>query len=275
MTDQAFDANVVDRPLSKAQARALRRQDRAKCLPGSKPLEAKTANQSLYLNHLQAGRSVFAVGGAGTGKTYLPARIAARALIEGRVEKIIVCRVTVSKAKHALGFLPGKLEQKLAPWLVPVMDGLRAEASANTLELWQKEGKLEFVSFEHMRGRTFNDAFVLLDEGQNADLGDLALFLTRTGENSQVVVTGDMDQIDIHDSGLNKIIEIALEHEVPMEVVRFTSSDVVRSALAKAWVKALERNRNGQSAPKAISDVAFLDARRDSQHNAPLKLHAG
>jgi phosphate starvation-inducible PhoH-like protein len=265
LTNSPFEDHVSDRPLTKAQARAMRRQDRQGRQPGGKPLEAKTANQRTYLDHLFAGRSVFAVGGAGTGKTYLPARIAARRLVEGRVDKIIVCRVTVANPRHALGFLPGKLDQKLEPWLVPVMDGIKAEVSAATLDLWKKDGRFEIVSFEHMRGRTFSNAFVLFDEAQNATLPDLRLFLTRIGEEAQVVVTGDMDQIDIHDSGLNTVIGMALDHDVPMEVVQFTSDDVVRSAMAKAWVKAFEfHNRVDDGPPVDLTNVSFLAERRAS-----------
>lgn len=276
MTDTAFDDHVTDRPLTKAQARAVRRQERQGRQPGSKPLEAKTPTQRVYLDHLQAGRSVFAVGGAGTGKTYLAARIAARKMVEGKIEKIIICRVTVSQPKHALGFLPGRLEQKLEPWLVPVFDGIKAEVSGATLDNWRKEGKVEIASFEHMRGRTFSSAMVILDEGQNCSLLDLRMFLTRTGTDAQIVVTGDMDQIDVNDSGLNTVIGMALDYDVPMEVVQFSSEDVVRSAMAKAWVKAFERFKNREEgAPVGLTNVTFLDPNRISRDNASEKISAG
>ena len=237
-------------PLShKAQARQARRAAKTKQSSLSKPLVAKTPKQAEYLSLLDAGEDCFAVGGAGTGKTYIAARKAARALIEGRVEKIIIARVTVAKAKHALGFLPGKLEQKLAPWLIPVFDGLKAEVSGHTLDQWRTDGKVEIASFEHMRGRTFSNAFVLLDEAQNADRGDLRLFLTRIGEDSQVVVTGDLDQIDIHNSGLEEVIDLVERYGIPMQVVRFGSADVVRSAIARAFVQAFEADGLHRSHP--------------------------
>lgn len=228
---------------SKAAARAQRRDEHRKRQDARspKPLIAKTKRQGHYIEALRAGESCFAVGGAGTGKTYIAARIAARKLIEGQVDKIIVARVTVSKPKHALGFLPGKLDAKMRPWLQPVIDGLRAEVSAATLEQWQQEGKFEIASFEHMRGRTFDHALVLLDEAQNADWGDLRLFLTRTGEGSQVIVTGDLDQIDIPDSGLMRVLDMVERYNLPMHIIEFTSEDVVRSALAKAFVKAFSQ----------------------------------
>ncbi len=185
-------------------------------------------------------------------------------MIEGKIDKIVLCRVAVSKPKHAMGFLPGKIEDKLKPWLVPVIDGLRSVVSQNTLDDWKAKGMFEVVAFEHMRGRTFNNAIVIMDEAQNADFGDLRLFLTRAGQNSQIVVTGDMDQIDIHNSGLADVIDMVLHYDVPMEVVQFTSDDVVRSPLAKAFVIAFEKYTKAKELsvtkpPASEPPVAFLD----------------
>lgn len=276
MTDLLPEDMFEARPLNKAAARAQRRaasknqppterRQRPDEQPGAKPLEPKTAKQAEYIKYLQSGKSVAATGGAGTGKTYIAARVGARGLIEGRFDKIVLCRVAVSKPKHAMGFLPGKIEDKLKPWLVPVIDGLRAEVSAGTLEEWKNKGMFEVVAFEHMRGRTFTNAFVIMDEAQNADFGDLKLFLTRTGANSQIVMTGDMDQIDIPNSGLSEVIEMILDYDVPVEVVRFTSADVVRSPLAKAFVVAFEKHADKQKADRQAAHMAhrhdaFLDA---------------
>lgn len=247
----AFEEGAPSSPkLTKSQARALRRQKRQEAQLGwQKPLEAKTPTQKLYLKYLFAGSSVVAIGGAGTGKTYISARVAAKALLDGKVERIIICRATVSKPRHQLGFLPGVLEAKLKPWLTPVLDGIKAEVSGKVIDEWKAQGKLEFLSFEHMRGRTLADAFVLLDEAQNCDFGDLELFLTRAGENSQIVITGDIDQIDIPNSGLPQIVEmIENDLDIPMEIVKFTEDDVVRSPLAKAWVKAFNRYKRKNTA---------------------------
>lgn len=260
MSDPAFSPETFDRPSVKAENRQLRRQQKAKRQEtrtgGSKPLEPKTRTQAIYLSHLRAGRHVIAVGGAGTGKTYLPARIAARALIEGKVDKIVVARATVAKPKHQLGYLPGNLDAKLGPWLKPVIEGLRVEMSGQTFDKLKLEGRIEFASFEHMRGRTFDHCFILLDEAQNADFGDLKLFLTRIGEGSQVVVTGDLDQIDIHDSGLGEVCDLILDYDVPVEIVRFGPEDVVRSELAKHFVRAF-----GLHAQAAVADSGHADAR--------------
>jgi phosphate starvation-inducible PhoH-like protein len=238
---------------SKAEARATRRAERQQRRPTNtpKPLHAKNERQRILIEALRAGESAFAVGSAGTGKTYIPARIAARKLADGQVDKIIIARATVSKPKHALGFLPGKIDAKMRPWLQPVIDGLRAEVSAAQLEQWTQEGKFEIASFEHMRGRTFERAFVILDEAQNCDFGDLRLLLTRIGEHTQVVITGDLDQIDIPDSGLLPVLDMVERYHLPMHVIQFTETEVVRSAFAREFVKAFA---------KLTPKVANLDA---------------
>lgn len=235
------------RPSKAAKRQARRAEQAANKDPAPlrvdyKPLEAKTLRQKHYIQALKGEESVIAVGGAGTGKTYLPARVFAKKLIDGKTERIIIARVAVSKAKHALGFLPGKLEAKLAPWLVPVIEGMRAEIKAQAFEQLKEAGKIEFASFEHMRGRTFDGSCVLLDEAQNADYGDLKLVLTRWGEKTQYAVTGDMDQIDVFDSGLETILDIVEKYEVPIHIIEFTEEDVVRSAMAKAWVTAFKKH---------------------------------
>lgn len=242
--------------LTKAASRAQRRAERSTKKdpasgpkPNYKPLEAKTERQREYIRALKTGGSAIAVGGAGTGKTYIAARVFAKKLIEGKTDRIIIARVTTGKTKHALGFLPGKLDAKLAPWLVPVIEGLRAEMSASAFEQFKEAGKIEFASFEHMRGRTFKDCCVLLDEAQNADFGDLKLILTRWGEDAQYVVTGDMDQIDVHDSGLDTVIGIVDKYDVPIHVIEFSDEDVVRSPMAKAWVKAFSKHEGRDKKP--------------------------
>lgn len=243
-------------PTTKAAARAARRAERtAKQGPQAKPLQPKNPAQADYIDVLRAGDSVFAVGPAGTGKTYIPARIAAQRLIRGEIEKIIVTRVTVSSPRHAIGFLPGNIEAKMKPWLTPVIEGIRAEVSGQTLDKWKAEGRFEIVPFEYMRGRTFDGAVVILDEAQNACFADLELFVTRTGVGTQVVICGDPGQIDIPNSGLGHMLDLAEEFEI-MDVIEFTEDDVVRSALAKAWVKAIGayKRRQEQQADGRILD---------------------
>lgn len=245
---------------TKAEARHKRRAEK-KASSGPKPLEAKTPRQAQLISSLRSGRAAFAIGGAGTGKTYIPSRIAAQRLLAGDVEKIIVCRPTASDSRHAQGFLPGKLDAKLAPWLVPVIDGLRAEVSGAVLDQWKADGRFEIASFEHMRGRTFAGAFVILDEAQNCSFKDLRMFLTRIGEGAQTVVTGDIDQIDIHDSGLATIVEIIEDDDVldeMIDVIEFTDEDVVRSPFAKAFVRAFSRWADRRTDVNLDKPPAFL-----------------
>lgn len=231
--------------LSKAQKRAIRRQaKKATTASELKPFEPITHRQCEYFACLANSNQVFAVGGAGTGKTYIAARHAIRRLIAGDVDQIVIARPTVAKHKHKQGFLPGKLEDKLKPWLVPIMDAFKADVSGTQLDKLMQEGKIEFLSFEHMRGRSINNAVVILDEAQNCDIGDLRLFLTRIGQDTQVIVCGDVDQVDIEDSGLWRVVEMIRAYGLTASLIEFSDDDVVRSEIAKEWVKAFRDEPN-------------------------------
>ena len=193
---------------------------------------------------LRASDQVFSLGPAGTGKTYIAARWAIRQVLDGKKERVVIARPTVSKAHHKLGYRPGDQDSKVADWLVPLLDGFRDEVSAATLTKMRTTGQVEFAAFETMRGRSFRNSVVLLDEAQNCDTSDLMLFLTRTGENSQVIVNGDQDQIDVPNSGLVEIVDMIARHNITAAVVRFGAADVVRSAIAREWVAAFAAERN-------------------------------
>lgn len=238
--DPLHQDQIFDRPSrpSKAEKRRERQAEKAaKNAHVSKPLEPLNQNQADYIDDLKEGWDVLALGPAGTGKTYIAGRFAARALIDGKVEKIVVSRVTVSDRRHALGFLPGGIDGKMGPWIQPIIDGIRAEVSGATLDKWKAEGKFCIVPFEYMRGRSFHNSFVILDEAQNATLADLKLFTTRGGKDSQVVIAGDPDQADIPDSGLELVANLADRFEI-MSIIEFTEADVVRSEFARKWVQA-------------------------------------
>lgn len=254
MTDlatQPLESTVFERPppISKAAARAQRRQEKAakNQRQASKPLEPKNATQADYIDILREGDSTFAIGPAGTGKTYIAARIAAQRLLKGDVEKIVVSRVTASKKEHAIGFLPGNIDAKMKPWMIPVLEGLRAEVSAAQLDMWRSENKFEIVPFEYMRGRTFEKCVVILDEAQNATFSDLELLVTRTGNGTQMVIAGDHTQVDIPNSGLETFVTIAEDEDI-MDVIEFSEEDVVRSVLAKKWVIALAKHKRDRKA---------------------------
>ena len=214
---------------------------------GSKPFEPRGTIQEQLFDSLKNDRQTITIGPAGTGKTYVPSRFAARKLRLKQIEKILIARPTLSAAQHKLGFLPGKLDQKLAPWLVPIMDAFKDEFLAQELDLYRNTGQIEFLSFEHMRGRTLKNCFVILDEAQNCTYGDMKLFLTRKGENSQFVVTGDTSQIDLPrnvDSGLGIIVDIVEKYDLSPTVIKFTEEDVVRSEDAKEWVSAFVKHES-------------------------------
>lgn len=208
---------------------------------GSKPFAAIGPIQEILFKSLEDDRQTVVIGPAGTGKTYVPARYGARLLRSKKVDKLLIARPTISDSRHALGFLPGKLDQKLAPWLVPIMDAFKDEFSPEELKNYRNNEQIEFISFEHLRGRTLKNCFVLLDEAQNCTYGDMKLFLTRKGENSQFVVTGDTSQIDLpkhFPSGLPIIVDIIENYDLSPTIVKFTEEDVVRSEDAKEWVSA-------------------------------------
>jgi phosphate starvation-inducible protein PhoH and related proteins len=237
------DGNIKSRT-TKAQRRAARRANRQterEAETKVKPISALNEVQRDYMEALKESDQVFAIGSAGGGKTFIAAHHAATRLTNGDVSKAIIARPAVSKKKHQLGFLPGTNDEKLLPWLEPVLDGFRAAISPIAVERLRKEHKISFLAFEHMLGRTFNDAVVILDEAQNCDLSDLKVFLTRMGKNSQVIVCGDPSMPVIEDSGLETVLEMVEKYNLPVEVIEFGPEDVVRSAGAAAWVDAFDR----------------------------------
>ena len=242
-----FQPDMFDKPtpLSKSQRRQQRklRSRAAQMNAPRKPFEPLGPTQQVYFDYLQdtSITQIFAVGEAGTGKTYVPSRFALRRLLEGQIETIYIARPTVSPARHRQGFLPGKLDKKLEPWLAPVIAAFKDETSARQVDTLHQQGKIEFISFEHLRGRTLSDCFVILDEAQNCTMSDLKLFLTRKGENSMYVIAGDPSQVDIPDSGLDTILDMIERQDLTPAILEFGSEDVVRSADAKEWVEAFQR----------------------------------
>lgn len=205
------------------------------------PLKPKTEKQVEYLDSMRTRNQVFAIGGAGTGKTYVASRFAIQELFAKNYKRIVITRPTVSRPEHRLGFLPGDGKAKMDPWLVPIISAMKEQANPREIQELLKSETIEFVPFEHMRGRTFKDAFVILDEAQNCTLADLKLFLTRIGEDSTVVVSGDTDQVDINNSGLSTVIDMVRRFSMNADVVEFAPEDVIRSAIAKEWVAAFAR----------------------------------
>jgi len=203
-------------------------------------LEAKNDRQRQYITAIKTTTVTFGVGPAGTGKTYIAAALAADMLKCAQIKSLILCRPAV-EAGEKLGFLPGEIGDKMAPWVAPFMDVLKERLGSGTLDKLMKSGAIEIAPFSFMRGRTFKDAFILLDEAQNTTREQMKLFLTRIGENAKVVVNGDTKQSDIgKNSGLTVALELAEQHNIPCSIVKFERGDIVRSAVCQAWVEAFE-----------------------------------
>lgn len=228
---------------TKAKARANRRAAAKNIDPSVKPLVALNAAQQDLIDSINESSQVFAIGPAGSGKTYIMARMAIKELVNGTKERIIVSRVTVTKTKHRLGFRPGTQDEKIADWMTPVLDGFHAEASKQTITKFLDEKRIEFLPFETMRGRSLSNCIMILDEAQNCDIGDLRMYLTRVGEGTKVFIAGDPDQTDIPDSGLDTILSMVEKHKITAEIIDFTEDDVVRSKIAKEWVIAFNAER--------------------------------
>jgi phosphate starvation-inducible PhoH-like protein len=210
---------------------------------GPTQLIPRNERQSEYLDALQDSDQIFAIGPAGTGKTYLAARVMARRLKAGNIEKIYVARATVAPARHRQGFLPGKLEAKLKPWMTPIFDAFKEEMSSHELDRMMMEGKIEILSFEHLRGRTLLNCSVILDEAQNCTYEDFKLFLTRKGENCTYIICGDTTQVDDSEimSGFDSILTMVEKYDLDADIIEFLEEDVVRSAHAKEWVIAFSK----------------------------------
>jgi len=204
------------------------------------PIIAMNQRQAEYLAHLRTSPQVFVLGPAGTGKTWIAASHAADLYRAGLIAKIILTRPNVPCGR-SLGFFPGTLESKFAPWTVPVTDAIRERLGKAVFDLAVRHGDIEVVPFEVMRGRSWRDAFILLDEAQNTTVTEIKMFLTRIGEGCMTVINGDIAQCDLaQGSGLHAAIELVRQRRLPVPVVEFSMEDIVRSGLCAMWVRAFE-----------------------------------
>jgi len=204
------------------------------------PITALNPTQADYLDALKSSSQVVVLGPAGTGKTWIAATYAADLYRQRRIRKIILTRPNVPSGR-SLGFFPGSLEEKFAPWAAPLIETVKERIGPAAYEIALKNGEIEMVPFEVMRGRTFKDAFVLLDEAQNATPAEMKTFLTRIGENCTVVINGDVSQCDLREtSGLGTVIHLIKSQMLPVPVIEFTREDIVRSGACGMWVRAFE-----------------------------------
>ena len=220
-----------------------------------RPIRCRTLGQRAYMGAVKKHTLTFAVGPAGTGKTFLAMAAAVNALKNREVERLVLTRPAV-EAGEKLGFLPGDLTQKVDPYLRPLYDAMIDIMGAETCQRYQERGVIEVAPLAYMRGRTLSDAFIILDEAQNTTREQMKMFLTRIGFRSKVIITGDPSQVDLprgKRSGLDEALEV-LDGVKGISIMRLNSMDVVRHELVQAIVEAYER----------------YDSNREEIHNAEL-----
>ncbi len=213
-----------------------------------KIIRPKTLGQKKYVDAIKRSSIVFGVGPAGTGKTYLAVALAVYALKNKEIDKIILTRPAV-EAGEKLGFLPGDMNEKVDPYLRPLFDALQEMMGQDAYLRHIERGSIEIAPLAYMRGRTLSNSFIILDEAQNTTKEQMKMFLTRMGENSRIVVTGDVTQIDLPKnvkSGMIDAIEV-LDGVEGIEIVKLTAKDVVRHELVTRIIQAYEKAESARA----------------------------
>jgi phosphate starvation-inducible PhoH-like protein len=228
--------NITDFPKKPTRSRRKTnyKNAAAKQVSGFTP---RTDNQKALWDAMRETSQVFVLGPAGTGKTYVTATYAADQYTLKKIDKIVITRPHVAVGKD-LGFLPGSLEEKTYPWALPVLDVLQRHLGKGTVDTAIKNGNIEMAPLALMRGRSFDNAFIIVDETQNITTHELKMLLTRVGEESTIVLNGDVQQSDLKEAdGLTKIIHLAKKHMLPVPIIEFGVDDIVRSDICAEWVK--------------------------------------
>jgi phosphate starvation-inducible PhoH-like protein len=255
------DIKSIIRIISEDESQSLRGVMSAskQVVVGKRSVTPKTLNQKLYLDAIEKNDLTFGIGPAGTGKTYLAVSMAVRALVEKRVNRIVLTRPAV-EAGERLGFLPGTLQEKIDPYLKPLYDALYDMLDVERVDRHLERGAIEIAPIAFMRGRTLNDSFVILDEAQNTTPEQMKMFVTRIGYNSKAVVTGDITQIDLPTGRRSGLIEAerVLARVEGIGFVHFNERDVVRHPLVQRIVRAYEsysaQTTNQQSLSFDVAD---------------------
>jgi len=263
LTDQSvrYVISMVDEEEDVSAKLAMMTNDCVCITTRGKPVKPKTMGQKKYVEAIRGNTITLGVGPAGTGKTYLAVAMAVTAFRAKEVNRIILTRPAV-EAGEKLGFLPGDLQQKVDPYLRPLYDALFDMLGAENFARHQEKGAIEVAPLAYMRGRTLDESFIILDEAQNTSIEQMKMFLTRLGQNSKIIVTGDITQIDLPDgrpSGLVNAVKV-LKGVEDIAIVKFSDKDVVRHRLVQSIIKAYEK----QEARKAQEARRKQDGERKS-----------
>ncbi len=253
-----ISAEVVDQCFAGSALACEERVDKDAIVYGNNGniIRARTVNQQRMVDLYEKNDLLFAVGPAGSGKTYTAIALAVRALKEKQVRRIILTRPAV-EAGEKLGFLPGDMKEKLDPYLQPLYDALNDMIPPARLMKSMEEGIVQIAPLAYMRGRTLDNAFVILDEAQNTTLPQIKMFLTRMGRNARFIVTGDVTQIDLprrSDSGLVRAMEL-LRPVRGIGIVEFDKRDIVRHPLVKYIVEAFDRSAGAETEKNEQSNI--------------------
>ena len=203
----------------------------------------RTDKQKEFIDALSSSNQVFVLGPAGTGKTYVTATVASDLYTTKQIDKIVITRPHVAVGKE-LGFLKGDLTEKTMPWALPVLDVLEKHLGKGAVETGIKNGNIEMAPLALMRGRSFDNAFIIVDETQNITTHELKMLLTRVGEGTTIVLNGDVQQSDLKEAdGLSKVIHLAKKHMLPVPIIEFGVEDIVRSDICAQWVKVFMKEK--------------------------------
>lgn len=203
----------------------------------------RNEKQEAYIKALQEAEQVIVFGPSGTGKTYVVSTFAANLYHLKAINKIVITRPHVAVGKD-IGYLPGTLEEKAAPWALPVLDVLEKKLGKGVVETAIKAGNIEVAPLALMRGRSFEDSFIICDESQNITFHELKMLLTRIGDGSKLVLNGDVMQSDLKEAdGLTKVVHLVKKHMLPVPIVEFGVEDIVRSDMTKLWVETFVKEK--------------------------------
>lgn len=247
--------------MPKAKQQRNRRQQPESYHPPYVPeVKPRSFHQAAYVKSIRNHQLTFGVGPAGCGKTWLCAAMAAKALMDHRAEKLVITRPVV-EAEERLGFLPGTAEDKFAPYFAPFREALEEFLGKGHVSGLMKAGHIEIAPLAYMRGRTFKNAWVILDEAQNVTFGQMKLFLTRIGEDAKVIINGDLNQSDVRGpSGLADALK-RLRHLPDIGIVSFDRTDVVRSGMTRNIVDAYESDQmpDHREPPSQVCYTGFAE----------------